>query len=88
MRDEPGEKGSACCSGCSTKADDRANAGRGKHVGWSGEEVRRPALMRGRGEAEQSDSRPGVVGKEGVHVGNKHDGHDTNGADEKSELAT
>ena len=43
--------------------------------------------MRGCGEAEQSDGGPGVGGKECVHVGNKHDGHDTDGADQERELA-
>src|SRR6266851_1799053 len=87
MRDEPGEESSANSSGGSAKANDRADAGRGKHVGRSGEEVRGPALMGGRGEAEQSDGGPGVGGKECVHVGNKHDGHDANGADQEGELA-
>src|SRR5258707_13163943 len=87
MRDEPGEKLSARCSGGSAKTHHRAGTGGGKHVGRSREQVRGPALMRGRGEAKQSDGGPGVGRKESVHVGNKHDGRDTNGADEERELA-
>ena len=85
--DEPGEHGSAGCSGGTAEADDRADAGRGEHVGGGGEEVRGPALMGGSGKAEEPNRRPGVVGKERVHVGHKHDGHNADGADEKSELA-
>ncbi len=44
--------------------------------------------MGGGGETEESDGRPGVGGKECVHVGNQHDRHDADGADEESELAT
>ena len=43
--------------------------------------------MRGGGEAEESDGRPRVGGKERMHVGYEHDGHDADGADQESEFA-
>src|SRR5580658_9004229 len=87
MRDEPCEDGSTGRSGGTAEADDRADAGGGEHVGGRSKEVCGPALMGGSGEAEESDGRPRVVGKQGMHVGDKHDWRDAEGADKESELA-
>ncbi len=88
MGDDPGEDGSSDGSGGSSNADHRADARRWEHVGRGREEVRGPTLMRGGGEAEERNRGPGVIGEEIVHVRHKHDGKDTESADEHGELAS
>ena len=39
VRDDPGEDGSASCSGCSADADYGRDAGGREHVGWGGEDI-------------------------------------------------
>ncbi len=85
--DDPGEDRSVGCSGCSSEPNDGTDAGGGDNVGRRGEEIGRPALMRGGGEAEESDGGPGVMRRDHLHVGNEHDGQHAQSADEQGELA-
>ena len=87
VRDDPGEDRATGRTGCSAEPDNCADAGGREHVGGRGEEIGGPTLMGGGSKAEQSDSGPGVVGEQSVHVGHKHDGHNADGADKQSEFA-
>src|SRR5271170_7736068 len=87
MGDEPGEACSTGRSGGTSDAHDSGDRSGGEHVGGGGEEVGGPALVGGSGETEESDGRPGVAGKERVHVGYEHNRRNAYGADEEGKLA-
>jgi len=87
MRDQPGKAGSSKGSRGASNPDDCADAARGEHIRWCGEDVGRPPLVGGCGETEEANCRPRIVGEERVHVRDEHDGKDTQSADQKRELA-
>lgn len=88
VRNDPSEERSASGSCGSAEPDDGADAGCREHVTGSGEDVGRPSLMRGCGEAEESDGWPGVAGEEVVHVRYEHDRRDAECADEHGDFAS
>ncbi len=86
--DDPGEGGSAECSGCTADADDGGDGGGGEHVGGSGEEIGAPALMRGGGERDEQRRGPGVRGEQCAHVRHEDDGENAKRGDEHGGLAS
>ncbi len=66
-------------AGHASDADYGAHCALGEHVGGGGEEIRRPSLMRGGGEAEQSDGDPFGTRPAGEEDGDDHAGKEQHG---------